>query len=318
MRGLWPYLLIAALLTAAPGLWPATWAGPSVSYLHSLSNFNGRIPYGPVKIFVDDSQNEIFVAESNIVRVFNGSGMEVSWFGFDPALGLIRDLAADETGDVFLLSADISNPAQGVVPFLARCNYRGEFRERIEFKNLPAGFESFQPSRLTYRPGRFYLVDEAALRLAVVDAQGRFQQGFDLAALIDLEKDKHPDTEIFGFNLDEAGNILFTIPVLFRVFQLTPGGAIRSFGKPGSAPGSFGIVGGVAADRSGNIYVSDRLRSVVMVFDKNFSFLTEFGGFGDRPENLIRPGNIALGATGKLYVTQLRNRGVSVFSVGVN
>jgi hypothetical protein len=59
----------------------------------------------------------------------------------------------------------------------------------------------------------------------------------------------------------------------------------------------------------------ERLRSVVMIFDREFRFLKEFGYRGDKPGNLIRPSELALGNSGKLYVTQLRNRGVSVFSI---
>ena len=59
----------------------------------------------------------------------------------------------------------------------------------------------------------------------------------------------------------------------------------------------------------------ERLRSVVMVFDKEFRFLKEFGYRGDKPGNLIRPNEVAVGNAGKIYVTQVRNRGVSVFSV---
>jgi hypothetical protein len=52
-----------------------------------------------------------------------------------------------------------------------------------------------------------------------------------------------------------------------------------------------------------------------MVFDKEFRFIREFGYRGDKPGNLIRPNDLAMGNSGKLYVTQVRNRGVSVFSL---
>ena len=54
---------------------------------------------------------------------------------------------------------------------------------------------------------------------------------------------------------------------LFSAFRLSPGGEVAQFGRPGSGPGKFGVVAGIAADEAGYIYVADRLRSVVLVFD---------------------------------------------------
>jgi hypothetical protein len=89
-----------------------------------------------------------------------------------------------------------------------------------------------------------------------------------------------------------------------------------SFGRPGSSPGRFGVIAGVATDDSGNILVTDKLKCVVMVFDKGFTFLDEFGYRGTRPENLIVPDDIAVDRKGRVYITQGRRRGVSVFALG--
>ena len=65
----------------------------------------------------------------------------------------------------------------------------------------------------------------------------------------------------------------------------------------------------------GYIYVADRLRSVVLVFDPSFRFQTEFGYRGDRPSSLIVPDDLAIDGKGNVYVGQAANRGVSVFRV---
>ena len=54
---------------------------------------------------------------------------------------------------------------------------------------------------------------------------------------------------------------------------------------------------------------------MILVFDKDFRFLTEFGYRGPRPENLIVPDDIAADRRGRIYVSQARRRGVSVFDV---
>ena len=60
--------------------------------------------------------------------------------------------------------------------------------------------------------------------------------------------------------------------------------------------------------------MADKLRNVVMVFDPSFKLLTEIGFEGGR-KNLVRPTDLALGNSGRIYITQARNRGVSVYSV---
>jgi hypothetical protein len=61
--------------------------------------------------------------------------------------------------------------------------------------------------------------------------------------------------------------------------------------------------------------VSDRLRSVVLVFDRDLMFQTEFGYRGNQPSNLIVPDDLAVDSRGNVYVGQAANRGVSVFKV---
>jgi hypothetical protein len=61
--------------------------------------------------------------------------------------------------------------------------------------------------------------------------------------------------------------------------------------------------------------VADKLRCVVMVFTKDFKFLTEFGFRGLGPSNLVGPMQLAVDSKNRLYVTQLRNRGVSVYQL---
>ncbi len=116
-----------------------------------------------------------------------------------------------------------------------------------------------------------------------------------------------------GFTLDKNGNILFTIPVFFSAYRLSPDGTMASFGAAGSGPGKFGIVSGIIADNRGNYVVSDKLRCVVSVFDNNLNFVTEFGYRGKNPQNLVIPSDLAMDGNNNLYVIQAGMRGVSVF-----
>jgi len=289
------------------------------TYLYSLANFFGKLPYNDVRVRVDKVRDEVYVVERGLVRVFNEYGMEFFWFGDNPELESIYDLAVDEAGALFLLSLGISNPGTTSEYFLIRCNYRGDVKEKMRVTGLPPGFSGFVPTHMFFRDGHLLFLNNTKMQVVVTDRKGVFQKGYDLADIIEIPEKDRSNTEIFGFNLDSEGNMLFTVAVLHRAFVVSPDGKVTaSFGKAGSAPGLFGVVGGIAKDDLGNYLVAERLRSVVMVFNKEFQFLKEFGYRGDKPGNLIRPNEVAVGNAGKIFVNQLRNRGVSVFSVTNN
>ena len=168
---------------------------------------------------------------------------------------------------------------------------------------------------MVFRHEQIYLLDGGSLRLVVTDPAGVFKTGYDIRALLRLDAKQSDGTEIAGFSVDREGNLFFTIPVLFSVYKLTPDGEISGFGRPGSAPGRFNVVGGIVADDRGYLYVADRLKSAVLIFDKSFEFQTEFGYRGFKPQNLIGPNNLGLDNQGQLYVSQLSSRGISVFKI---
>ena len=121
-----------------------------------------------------------------------------------------------------------------------------------------------------------------------------------------------------GFSVDREGNILFTIPPFFKAYILSHDRKLRVFGKPGGAPGKFNIVSGIISDSKGNIIVVDKLKCAIMVYDKNFSFISQFGFRGHRPGNLIAPDDIAVDENDRIYVTQGARKGVSVFKLTYN
>jgi hypothetical protein len=110
------------------------------------------------------------------------------------------------------------------------------------------------------------------------------------------------------------GEILFTVPSLFKAYSLAPDGRFRGFGQRGNGPGRFNVVAGIARDEAGRYYVSDMLKCAVLVFDEEMRFLTEFGYRGARPENMVAPVDV-LALDGLVYVSQYAQRGVNVFEV---
>jgi DNA-binding beta-propeller fold protein YncE len=310
-----PNWLTAAFLGSAL-FWSSIAAGAAtelkVSYLYTLSDFYGPLPYNWARLAIDYDHDEIYVVDrrERDVTVFNAMGMEVYRFGGDGSLGGVIDVAVKKDGRILVLSK------RSLETVVLVCDFRGEPQSEIVLKNFPPDFAGFSPDRMVYQADRLYLLDMAAMLLAVTDAGGLFRNGYDLGALVGAaDAEKRAATEIGGFSVDRQGNMLFTIPVLFAAYRLSPDGKLRGFGQAGSSPGRFNIVGGIVADDQGYYYVADRLKSAVIIFDKDFNFQREFGFRGFRPENLIGPRQLALDARGHLYVSQLRGKGVSVFKI---
>jgi len=281
------------------------------TFLYFLSSFDGPVPFYWANITVDESQKEIYVVDSRErdVTIFNSEGMEVYRFGDDGSLGTVIDVAVKQDGNILVLSRGDTTSS------LILCNFRGDPIAKLDLKNFPPDFSEFAPDRIVNQGALLYLLDSRSLKIAITDLNGLFQKGYDIVSLLGLVvNDKGRSTEIAGFSVDRQGNILFTIPVIFKAYQLFPDGSITSFGRPGSAPGRFNLIGGIVADDS-YYYVADRLKSAVIIFDKDFQFQSEFGFRGVRPWNLIAPKNLAMDGKGKLYVSQLGNRGISVFEI---
>jgi DNA-binding beta-propeller fold protein YncE len=258
----------------------------------------------------DREHGEIYAIYQGSISVFNSVGMEIYQFGDDAALGHILDVAPELDGRILLLSSD------GTRISVLRCNYRGELKETLELKGVPPNF-SLRPQRIVSRKGYIYLADLSGRKVVVTDSSGAFVDGYDIGA--HLAKDEKPgmQNDLLGFNVDSDGNMLFTVPTIFLAFRMSRDHKIDSFGGAGNLPGKFNVAGAIASDDKGFIYVADILKSVVMIFDKDFNFQMQFGHRGNGPDNLNIPLNIEV-IRDKLFVNQARNKGVSVFRVAYN
>ncbi|MFB3885116.1 MAG: 6-bladed beta-propeller [Thermodesulfobacteriota bacterium] len=316
MKGLhrknWLLVLIATLfLVSAWG--PPSEAKVAASFLYNLSDFTGVIPFTWTRVSVDQERDEIYVLHENRIRVFNAFGMEVYRFGDDLDLGQIVDIAIDQEGNILLLSYTTSD--KGPRYSIHICNYRGEPTLVRELKDLPPKFAGFSPNRMVYRDGNLYFVSFLGLEVVVTDFNGNFKKGYDLLSLLELGEKDRGSVEISGFSVDKEGNILFTVAVLFKAYVLSADGRLDSFGRPGGAPGRFNVVAGIVADSKGNYLIADKLKSAIMVFDKKYNFLTQFGYRGSKPGNLVVPDEIAIDQHDRVFITQARKRGVSVFRI---
>lgn len=297
---------VAAVAAAALLVVPAARARAATgTYLFSLADANGPLPLSWVRLAQDPQAHETFVLDpsAGVVHVFNRSGMETFSFGDDEALGSVTDVAVLDGGDLALLTFLHGQRT------LVRCNFRGEPIGRIEVHGAPAQDAKLVPDRIRFAGGLLYLAASQEMRVLAVRPDGTWVRSYDASAVAAKKK---ADAGFTGFGVDANGDVLFTVAPLFSAFVLSPEGKLRAFGVRGSAPGKFNVVGGIAADDAGNLYVTDILRSVVMVFDPAFRFQGEFGYRGPGPENLVAPRDLVVDG-GQVFVTQSAARGVSVF-----
>jgi DNA-binding beta-propeller fold protein YncE len=154
------------------------------------------------------------------------------------------------------------------------------------------------------------------MRVVVTDAGGSFIKGYDLAVMFNFNDQQRADSGIEGFTVDNRGNMLFTISALGTAVRCSQDGTVNEFGRRGSGPGKFGVPCGIASDKAGNLLVTDKLRGVVLIFDKDLKFVREFGIRGLRPGNLIVPNEITVDTTAnRVYVSQMRRRGVNIYQL---
>jgi hypothetical protein len=300
----------ASLAAAAPrgGAVPGT----QTRFLYELTSMTGRIGTTGAAITFDPRSNELLVVAQGLVHVFNPAGVLVHRFGGDAELRRIRAVAPLEEG-----SGDYAVLAEGEGgPEVARCDYRGTRLQTITLRDVPGDVGELRPNTLAFVDGRLYLGDEAHRRVVVTDATGAFVRWFDLDRAIGTGTEKgFEDPGIRGLTVDARGNILFTVPPLFRAFVVAPDGSVRSFGTKGDTPGRFNVIVAIASDDAGRIYVVDVLRCAVSVWSSELQFVEQFGFRGNGPGGLVTPTAIVAG-DGKVFVSQGLRRGVSVFAAG--
>ncbi len=300
-------LLVLAAALAAPG---GVRAQPvDVSFLYKLSATTGVIPFHGMSVDYDPQTGEVIVVGGNRVHIFNPAGMETFSFGEDESLGSIVGAAPTFEGDYVLLSL-VGDEAPGVIV----ANFRGEFKRRIEPKGIPAEVpQTFRATGIGWAKDRIYLVDQGGMRLVVLDMEGKFVAFHDLGKLCDVANQR-ADNGVKGFRVAPSGDFLFTVQPLFKAYVLKPSGELLAFGQRGSAPGKLNVITGIATDENGYYYVADILKSAVIVFDKEFRYVKEFGYRTNKPGALFAPVDLVAGG-GKLWVSQFAKKGVSVFAV---
>ena len=109
------------------------------------------------------------------------------------------------------------------------------------------------------------------------DPPARLNQPMDIAVA--------PNGDIFVAEGDHSGTSVG------RISKFSADGTfIKSWGRPGSAPGELRIPHGLAFDSRGRLYVADRGNHRVQIFDQDGNYLDEYRQFG-RPSDVFIDNN---------------------------
>jgi hypothetical protein len=301
-------LFALSLLATVPA--PAGADPISAEYLYNLSDFNGAVPYNYARLYVDNLYTEVYVINGTRLDVFNRTGMEIYDFFLD--YGAVYGMAVEPGGDIVALVHIGGENA------LVHCNYRGEPLSDSRLTSLPPELASAGFTAMKVRNGLFYFADLQGLKVVVTDSAGVFVRGYDFGVLLasGMSAKEFKDLSFGGFDVDDAGEMFFTLPITGEALKVAVDGTLTGIGRRGSGPGKFGVPSAIALDRRGNVFVCDKLKSTVLVFDKTtYAFVTEFGYRGLFPGNLVVPISIAVGDDGRVYVSQLMKRGVNVYKL---
>jgi len=90
---------------------------------------------------------------------------------------------------------------------------------------------------------------------------------------------------------------------------------VRTVGRHGDRPGSFGRPKGVAIDAFGNLYVVDSEWANVQIFNRKGQLLLFFGGRGRYPGLLNNPTGIAIDKNNRIYVADTLNYRLNVYQL---
>lgn len=91
---------------------------------------------------------------------------------------------------------------------------------------------------------------------------------------------------------------------------------MTKWGSPGQENGKFSdSIPGIAVDKMDNVYLIDRLQSVIQKFEGNGTFVTKWGSKGTTDGAMQKPEDLAISSmTGDVYVTDTKNSRIQRFS----
>lgn len=158
------------------------------------------------------------------------------------------------------------------------------------------------PVALAVWQGIFYVADSGRGSLVVFNEKGQFQRE------ITNHLARPSGVAVVGERLLVVDSQRHCV-VEFNL----AGRYVSEFGRRGTGPGEFNFPTHIAADRAGNVYVSDSMNGRIQVFDPTGRFRNQIGASGDTPGSFGRPKGVAVDSFGHVYVMDALFDNVQIF-----
>jgi len=127
----------------------------------------------------------------------------------------------------------------------------------------------------------------------------------------------------YGIAVDQSGKIFVADTANNRIQKFSSSDGINytfvtAWGTYGTGNGQFDAPYGIAVDRSGFVYVSDRNNNRIQKFSStdgiNYAFVTKWGAYGTGDGQFDAPYGLAIDGSGLIYVADMLNNRVQAFN----
>ena len=242
----------------------------------------------PSAVFYDDSKSRLYVADS-------GNGRLIS---FDPEFEYLSELVDDN----MILPVGVVKSSEGgfyVVDASTRkvlsIDVANKSIEALKFEGIPKDSEGFVPGSIAIGPNdMLYLTDRMNRRILVFDGQGAYIRSVTVK-----------DEGLRGFDdlrLDSRGYLYAVDSVGANVYIFSEKGLLLSSfgGRDKGLELSFPV--SVAIDSDRRIYILDRHRGAVLVFNEKGILQHTLMKKGNVEGRLYSPSYIFIDSKDTLYV----------------
>lgn len=263
---------------------------------------------GPDRVIVSDpTARAVHVFDSALQRYFRiqgGQGMRLQ----SPSA-----VAVDSQHNIY-----VGDDERGMILVYDRF---GVFQRYIGARDGQEGGIFYRPSSIAIEPSRnrIYVADTTRHMIIVLDIDGKQLEYFgrpDLKSIRLRQRDNglHEAGKMqLPTDLAIHGDELFVLgSSRVQVFDLN-GNFRREF--PVQPNPIFSSSGGMAVDTQSHVYVSDNIRGVVDVYDREGHHLASFGKPGSRHGEFSCPRGLWIDQQNRLYVADSGNGRVQLFQV---
>ena len=154
-----------------------------------------------------------------------------------------------------------------------------------------------EPIGITIDGSEVYVVDQGNIRIQKFTNAGNFITSLNMS-----DKLSSPN----GIASNRSGTLFIVDLYENQIDIVVNGTIIKKWGSEGTGDGQFNTPTFVAADSSGNFYVTDTGNNRIEKFTSDGKFITKWGSEGSGDGQLSEPAGIALDFSGNVYVTELR------------